>query len=122
MGGTDMSKAGDRRRKRRHKYMRELAEQSPMQFKREWSKRLESWEELAKIRAARLGRFMGIEVRPAFELVDHAMRELQAIGDVAVELEGEATRQMLLGECTKAVAKQVDPRLSRLGYDYSRNR
>ena len=117
-----MGKAGDRRRKRRQRYMRELAERNPMEFKKEWSKRLESWEELARIRAARLGRFMGIEVLPAFELVERAMRELQAIGAVAVELEGEATRQMLLGECTTAVAQQVDPRLSRLGCDYSQNR
>ena len=117
-----MSTASDRKWRRKRRELKELAENNPAEFKKEWAKKLESWRDVAKIRARRLGRFEGIAVQPAFELVENALRKLQDIGDVAVALEAGETKQILLGECTSAVAQQVDYRLNKLGKNYAQNR
>lgn len=113
-GGCVIGKASARRRKRRQEFLGKLAAKSPDEFRREWSKRLESWGREASRRAGRLLDEDGATVPPAFDVVDHAEEELAGCGESAEALEGEATREVLTDQCCEAAAQTEDYRMYRL--------
>lgn len=109
-----MSKASERRNKRRIKYLLQLVETDSEKFSREWSKRLESWSNQTRRNAGTLYPDDNNAEKSVFDIVDKAEEILKQCGQKAYELEAEATREILETECTKAVAQAVDHRLSRL--------
>jgi hypothetical protein len=110
-----MGKASERRRRNRAHYLQRLAKADPVDFRREWTKRLSSWADEAHQSAGRLRDRNGRYLKSAAEVVERAMQELERVGDVAVALEGSYTREVLTHEASRAVAAAVDGRLYRLG-------
>lgn len=117
-----MGKASTRRKKRRREYLGRLARENPKKFQSEWAKRLDSWSEEASHRAQRLADKNGKPAPAAFTLVDDAMSELTACGEEAIELECEATEEILNDACCQAVAAAVDRRMYRLSNTRSNQR
>ncbi len=117
-----MGKASTRRKKRRQEYLGRLARKNPKKFRSEWAKRLESWSEEAGHRASRLTDRDGNPIPPTFTLVEDAISELVACGEEAIELESEATKDVMNDACCKAVAEVVDSRIYRLSSARSNQR
>lgn len=109
-----MSKHNRRRRNRRHVYLVRLAQENPKKFRREWTKRLESWAHEAKYRAEHITDDVGRPVLPSFQLVQYSLEELSAYGDDAIKLEAYDTKDIMIDVCCRAVAEAVDPRMYRL--------
>ena len=106
-----MGKATMKRKKNRHKYLAKLAEENPVKFHSEWSKRLESWSREAEKRACHIIDRNGIPVPSTFDLIDRALNELKACGEKAFMLEEDKTRETMLDACAMAVSKVIDHRI-----------
>ncbi|MCI0603397.1 hypothetical protein L0156_10330 [bacterium] len=109
-----MPKAAQRRKVRRNQYLYKLLRQRPDAFSFEWNKRLVSWVFEAHRRAEILRDESGNPTPAASALVDEVMGQLAALGEMALEMEGAETLQVMLNECAKAVSAAVDRRMYRL--------
>jgi hypothetical protein len=117
-----MGKASERRRKRRQEYLGQLAWKNPKKFKREWAKRLASWQREAYRRAPRLLNSKD----GVFDLVPYALAQLAGCGDSAIEcdctetragiktLEETDTMRIMNDACSDALAGVFDPHMHRL--------
>ena len=109
-----MAKAAERRKRKRSEYLYKLLRQKPDLFTLEWNKRLSSWSFAARRRAMQLRDESGNPLPAAFDLVEKVMGKLSALGELAVEMEGAETLQVMLNECARAVSSAVDCRMYRL--------
>lgn len=109
-----MGKAANRRKASRRNYLKELAKRNPERFRREWSKRLESWSREIWKSSGMLTDKDGNKAPSLFEMAGNAMHELKMNGENALALEGDNTYKVLNHECLKAVSSEVDSRMYRL--------
>lgn len=108
-----MGRAAAKRRRHRRRDLAQLAARDPEEFAGQWARRLDSWSNAGMLRrhAGRLVEADGDRTASVFVVVDRVMRELAAISDRALELQGEATLQYMTEACCKAVAQASDARL-----------
>ncbi len=124
-----MSKARQRRKAKLSKNLGLLARTNPQKFKKEWSKRLESWVDDVHNKGRRLRRQwsqrleieeieMDLETE-IFCVLRKAEELLSLCGSEVEALVGSQTRTVLSDECCRAFALSVEPRLYKLGNTHS---
>jgi len=108
-----MTQAAKRRRKKRRRILAHLAKTNPKAFSEMWSLRVNSWANEAKKRAGRFTDSVGDPVPPAFQVIEIALSELEAIDNISpiVRREAKETEQILATVCCKAVAGEMDRHL-----------
>jgi len=107
-----MGKATQRRERRLAQDLQSLFTRNPDHFVRVWDLYLRGWceEVAARARALKHGATESM-LGSVFGVLEKAERLLRLIGADAEHLVGPRTRQILLHECCKAVAKATDPRI-----------
>jgi hypothetical protein len=124
-----MSKPFHRHRKKRREKLKRLsaklahlAQKKPEQFDVELDERLRSWLEQIQFRGRELRRKTGPPAGPGvFDLLQNIEQLLTSHPDIAQAI-SPSVREMLRHECSKSVARAVDPRLYRLVSQYRSKR
>jgi len=104
-----MGSTGERRDRKRARYIARLARYDLDRFSHEWSRRLQSRCDFIRQKAATGNACSAMET-----VVSRVILELQACPQEAVDLEGERTIRILHEVCSEAVAETVDARMRRL--------
>lgn len=125
-----MSKTGRRRFNVQTAAFRQLIENEPVRFRREWKKRVLGW--LYEIHRRARDWNTGIEFRntenvdglieqgrmQVFGVVECADSFIAACGVKCEKLVGKETRELLNAECVTAVARVIDRRLNHMSKSY----
>lgn len=109
-----MGKTREREKRKRHRRLAALAERDTEEFANAWALRVESWMALARERAKGFQR--DAEGRPlsAFSVVELVLAELEACVPKAASQEEAATREIMIQECVREVARVADRKMLRL--------
>ncbi len=114
-----MSKAGQRRLRKKSQALRELASKDPEGFHRVWGYLVECWAEEARQRGRCL-RYQEKAVQPqgkVFGVLEHAVELLSLCGEEVERIVGPQTRQHLTDECVRAFSLAVVPHMYLLSID-----
>jgi hypothetical protein len=109
-----MGKEARRKKSKRIRYLRRLAETDSKKFAREWEKRLSSWLYLIRENAGVLLDHNDDHVPAVFSVVDEAMDLLKECGAEMFKKYGKETFGLLSSECCRAFSFHAGRELFRL--------
>jgi hypothetical protein len=98
-----MATTAQRRQQKQARFLRSMAQDDRRRFHHEWNKRVQSWLHEIHRRGALLRRGEGSELGRIFEIIEQAERLIAACG--VEEIVGSETRQLLLAESSRIVAR-----------------
>ena len=100
-----MATTAQRRQQKQVRFLRLIARDDRRRFQHEWNKRVQSWLHEIHRRGALLRSSEGHHSDPGriFEIIEQAERLIAACG--VEDIVGSETRQLLLGESSKIVAR-----------------
>jgi len=108
-----MSKAAQKRHKGQMRYLVSIAA-SPEIFASKWDRRVQSWLSEINLAIAEWKRGGKAATERIFNIVDIAMKTLEACGPEIYGEYAKDTYELLCNECCIGVAGIIDPRLYRL--------